>query len=595
MGTTYFTIGSNATWEISEVESWLHITPVNGIGNATVTVNYDANTGPPRQGMIHVNVAGIPSQPVLVEQESPFVLVINPDSLIVGPSSGHAPLSVTSNINWTAASNATWLQVYPVNGSHNEILTLTFNANTSDSVRIASITLTSAELPPVTSYFFQQPGQGTERILLPNLIAGTNATIQLPVNVSDITGYGILSCDFTFVFDTTVLVPATPYIVTSGSLMENAGWGIMNNHTIPGQLSVGAIGTEPLSGMGTLIKLVFKAVGGQGTSSVLSFNEFIFNDNNPLVEVTNGLLTVPVRSCGDADENGFVQAYDASLTLKHSIGLVTLSPQGAYNADVNGDNIIKSFDAALILREAIWLPMPSGTSTCFNPGRITSGTLPTDFQFYAILSNIEKQEDGIIADILFSGIIHPEQVFSVSFDLVSLAPNLNSIDFIDLPAGYTFFTNQISNRVVRMALIHPMGVLTQDLRVRIALDNCEALSLALSGIMLNDHEFPDIPLSGSFISPSGQREAMLTAYPNPFTTIVTIAYEVMMMSYVEIEITDLYGRNIYMLFQGIKEEGFYKHTWDGQNQAGGKLPQGWYIIRLTAENYTRQSRVCLIY
>ena len=126
--------------------------------------------------MIYIDVSGLPSEVVTINQATPFILILEPDSLTVGPSSGIAYLSVISNTNWTAESNVPWLQVSPVNGSDNDTITLTFNANITDSVRIAEISVFSAGLPVRKSYLLQLPGQGTERVILPELIAGTNAT-----------------------------------------------------------------------------------------------------------------------------------------------------------------------------------------------------------------------------------------------------------------------------------------------------------------------------------------------------------------------------------------------------------------------------------
>jgi hypothetical protein len=593
-GITYFTIISNALWEISNSETWLHAIPESGIGNATITLYFDVNYELPRQGLIYIDVSGLPSEVVTINQATPFILILEPDSLTVGPSSGIAYLSVISNTNWTAESNVPWLQVSPVNGSDNDTITLTFNANITDSVRIAEISVFSAGLPVRKSYLLQLPGQGTERVILPELIAGTNAIIEIPVMVSDLTGYGIITNEFVFSYDPSVLIPSPPYVITIGTMLGDAGWTLIIDQQEAGNLSVVALGSEPLSGSGVLTKLKFKVIGEQGSSSDLSFDEFVFNGNNPLVEITNGLLNVPIRNCGDVDENGFVQAYDASLALKHSIGLITLSPIGAYNADVNEDNLVRAFDAALILRAAINLPMPPGVSTCFNYDNITVGTLEYDFKFNAVLRNYEKQYDFINAEILFTGITRPERIFSISFDVTNPVSHLNSVEFIDLPPGYSVFTNKISERIIRIAIIHPMGILSQDLNLRVLIGHCGTVSLALKDVVINDHEFPDILISDPFSSSLSKGGALLTAYPNPFRASTTIAYEVIENGNIEIEIIDLFGRSVDVLYRGMQDEGFYNLTWDGKSKENGRLPQGWYIVRMKTENYIQQVRISLI-
>ncbi|MDE7400340.1 MAG: dockerin type I repeat-containing protein [Oscillospiraceae bacterium] len=56
---------------------------------------------------------------------------------------------------------------------------------------------------------------------------------------------------------------------------------------------------------------------------------------------------------GDVNLDGKVNASDATLILKYSVGLVTLSGQRYINADVNGDDRINAQDATEILRTLV--------------------------------------------------------------------------------------------------------------------------------------------------------------------------------------------------------------------------------------------------
>jgi len=53
---------------------------------------------------------------------------------------------------------------------------------------------------------------------------------------------------------------------------------------------------------------------------------------------------------GDVDGNGFVQAFDASLALQYSIGLIELDEFQITNADVDENGYVQSMDASLILQ-----------------------------------------------------------------------------------------------------------------------------------------------------------------------------------------------------------------------------------------------------
>ena len=66
-----------------------------------------------------------------------------------------------------------------------------------------------------------------------------------------------------------------------------------------------------------------------------------------------------VTSVGDADGDGTVSAFDASLVLQHVVGLITLGPDERIAADVDGDGSISAFDASLVLQFVV------GLRTCF--------------------------------------------------------------------------------------------------------------------------------------------------------------------------------------------------------------------------------------
>lgn len=68
-------------------------------------------------------------------------LSVSPNTLNIAAANGStASFNVTSNINWTVASNQTWLSVNPTNGSGNGTVTLTVEANPT-SARNATVTI----------------------------------------------------------------------------------------------------------------------------------------------------------------------------------------------------------------------------------------------------------------------------------------------------------------------------------------------------------------------------------------------------------------------------------------------------------------------
>ena len=53
---------------------------------------------------------------------------------------------------------------------------------------------------------------------------------------------------------------------------------------------------------------------------------------------------------GDVNGDGYIDAADALLCLRASVGLITLTPEQEAAADVNHDGLIDAGDAILILR-----------------------------------------------------------------------------------------------------------------------------------------------------------------------------------------------------------------------------------------------------
>lgn len=136
----------------------------------------------------------------------------------------------------------------------------------------------------------------TIAVALPtNSSASKGATVVVPITVGDTTGAGIFGYDFTVTFDPNVLQPANPSFDTTGTVSGAAGFSITPNTGTPGQITISAFGTQPLSGSGTLINLRFNVIGTAGTTtgtSALTFQSFVFNEGDPAAQTTNGNFTV---------------------------------------------------------------------------------------------------------------------------------------------------------------------------------------------------------------------------------------------------------------------------------------------------------------
>jgi hypothetical protein len=82
-------------------------------------------------------------------------------------------------------------------------------------------------------------------------------------------------------------------------------------------------------------------------------------------------------------------------------------------------------------------------------------------------------------------------------------------------------------------------------------------------------------------------------YPNPFSQQTIIRYELQIKTNVAMEIYDLYGRLIIPLVSEIQNAGKYSIRWHGQNISGRMVPDGVYICRMRAGEFTKSGTLLL--
>ncbi|HEY0658543.1 MAG TPA: cohesin domain-containing protein, partial [Pyrinomonadaceae bacterium] len=170
-------------------------------------------------------------------------------------------------------------------------------AGTAGSYPI-TITASNGTAPDATQNFTLtvSPGAGCVGVpvSLPTSTVEAETTILVPVTVGDLTGLNITSYEFTVSYDTSVLQLASPAFETTGTLTGAAGgYTVFNDTTVPsGQVRIGAFGTTPLSGAGTLIFIRFNVLPGPGmVTSPLKFIDFRFGEGTPADCTTNGSVT----------------------------------------------------------------------------------------------------------------------------------------------------------------------------------------------------------------------------------------------------------------------------------------------------------------
>jgi hypothetical protein len=82
--------------------------------------------------------------------------------------------------------------------------------------------------------------------------------------------------------------------------------------------------------------------------------------------------------------------------------------------------------------------------------------------------------------------------------------------------------------------------------------------------------------------------------PNPFNHRTVIGYEVPKRGRVMLEVWDLRGRRIAMLFDRVQEPGVFEAVWDGTDDSGRPAGSGIYVCRMRAGGFVKAVKMGLL-
>ena len=72
----------------------------------------------------------------------------------------------------------------------------------------------------------------------------------------------------------------------------------------------------------------------------------------------------------------------------------------------------------------------------------------------------------------------------------------------------------------------------------------------------------------------------IRAYPNPFNPSTRIKFNIKRKTNIKVEIIDVLGKKVNILFKGIKDPGVQYFEWDGSNSRGYRVSPGVYFCKL---------------
>jgi len=178
-------------------------------------------------------------------------------------------------------------------------------------------------------------------------------SIALPVDIKKVKD--LCGAKFELNYDPKVAVATA---AEKGSLVKDFLFEANLKEADKGKIILGMMGTNGVSGSGNLAKITFKLVGNRGDETPVKILGLELNDceGNEIPALgVDGKITIRKIICGDVSGDDKVNVADATLVLRHAVGLYTIPPDRLWAADVNCDGKINVADATLVLRYAVGL------------------------------------------------------------------------------------------------------------------------------------------------------------------------------------------------------------------------------------------------
>ncbi len=310
-GVANYTVTTNAAWSATSNTFWSDVTS-SGTGTGTMAATYQANTTLyPRISYFAVSVPGIQNTIVTLTQAAaePF-LSVDPHIQNVGVAAGTTNFAVSSNLNWTATSNASWCTVTgSANG--NGTVTATFSENSFAAGRTASITISASGIVPLSTIVTVVQGA-------PAATLNVTPAVQTVNDPSGSTAFAVAAnTTWTCSSDASWCLPTS-----SGS-----GNGVITATYQQNLTPVIRTANLLINGTGTI----------PATVKVIQLPSFVSLDENP----ENTLQVYPNPTTGlFVISNASSEMMDMKVTILNSKGQVVLTKfcngANSYNFDLSG-------------------------------------------------------------------------------------------------------------------------------------------------------------------------------------------------------------------------------------------------------------------
>ena len=91
-----------------------------------------------------------------------------------------------------------------------------------------------------------------------------------------------------------------------------------------------------------------------------------------------------------------------------------------------------------------------------------------------------------------------------------------------------------------------------------------------------------------------EKSLMLKAYPNPFNPMINLELDIKIKEYLKLDIYDIRGRHINMLFIGYAPRGISNIIWDAKSKYGETVSGGIYFCVIKTKNSSINQKIIYV-
>ena len=337
-------------------------------------------------------------------------------------------------------------------------------------------------------------------------------------------------------------------------------------------LKIAFASANPISSEETYIGLHFTP-NNDGIDSVILLSAKLNTTDLGNERLGGSRVVIDSFTLGDVDDNSLVEAFDASLILEYSVGIINEQLPMVWEnwrsstADVDQDGEILSFDASLVLQKVV--------------GKIS------------VFPSTSPNSESVRIEITDQGLkfVAPENIQALNIKIpeidqvelknpVILTDSITSI--INKNEGLSIAVASTSNLIGDIILV-PMKVFTnesQTIEITTYSDNTYKVhQVTFSGLSINDELESGVPTKYN----------LLQNYPNPFNPSTQIQYALPEATHLTLEVFNSVGQKVMEIVNGQQSAGYHTATFDASG-----LSSGVYLYKLTTPSFTQTKKMLLI-